>query len=258
MEEKILPDVKDIKTQETYTLPSKGLAYSESDGIPSAITLRRMTTKEDKIRMRNESDDRIRKDLLQACIVEPIDAGKLKLLDANYLLFRLRSISLLNDIYKVECRCKYCGTNFIHEVNLSDVPVKYLTKEAMKKMKLELPISKAKLDFKFPSLNDMIRMSDGIADYFAKFPTADRGEVLYTLSLMLYLDKVNGHTLLSEEKENYIDSLDLLDSRAIRDNVNGIDLTFGFTDILKTKCPNCEEEVEHTLPITSELFSPSK
>ena len=244
MEEKILPDVKNIKTQETYTLPSKGLAYSESDGIPSAITLRRMTTKEDKIRMRNESDDRIRRDLLQACIVEPINAGKLKLLDANYLLFRLRSISLLNDIYKVECRCKYCGTD--------------LTKEAMKKMKIELPVSGAKIDFKFPSLDDMIRMSDEITDYFTKFPNADRGEVLYTLSLMLYLDKVNGHTLLLEEKENYIDNLDLLDSRAIRDNINGIDLTFGFTDVLKTKCPNCEEEIEHTLPITSELFSPSK
>ena len=130
-EKDILPDVKNIKTQETYTLPSKGLVYNPEDGIPASITLRRMTTKEDKIRLRNQGEDRIRKDILQACIVEPIDAGKLKLMDANLLLFRLRALSLLDDTYKIHCGCNKCGTQFVHQINLSEVPVNYMTDEKL-------------------------------------------------------------------------------------------------------------------------------
>ena len=96
----ILPDISNIKTQETFTLPSKGLVYDERDNIPASITLRRMTTKEDKIRMRNSTEDRIRRDILDACILdEGVNAGNLKLMDANFLLFSLRSLSLLDDKY---------------------------------------------------------------------------------------------------------------------------------------------------------------
>ena len=46
----ILPNIKNIKSQESYTLPSKGLVYKPEDNIPASITLRRMTTKEEKMR----------------------------------------------------------------------------------------------------------------------------------------------------------------------------------------------------------------
>ena len=58
--DEILPNITKIKTSENYTLPSKGLVYKESENIPASITLRRMTTKEDKMRMRNETEDKIR------------------------------------------------------------------------------------------------------------------------------------------------------------------------------------------------------
>lgn len=257
-EKDILPDVKNIKTQETYTLPSKGLVYNQEDGIPASITLRRMTTKEDKIRLRNQGEDRIRKDILQACIVEPIDAGKLKLMDANLLLFRLRALSLLDDTYKVHCYCNKCSTQFVHQINLSEVPVNYMTDEKLKKLKVELPMSKAKIDFKYPSLNDMIVMSDRLKEYFDRFPDADKTEALYTVSTILYIDRVNNHTLLSEELEHWVDSLDILDSRAVRNIIGDLDVTFGFNEELKTKCPTCGNIVKHGLPITSELFNPSK
>ena len=50
--EELLPDIKNIKTQETFTLPSKGLLYKPEENIPTSITLRRMTTKEDKMKLR--------------------------------------------------------------------------------------------------------------------------------------------------------------------------------------------------------------
>jgi hypothetical protein len=254
----ILPNITNIKTHETYTLPSKGLVYKEGDGIPASVTLRRMTTKEDKIRLRNQSEDRIRKDLLQACILEQgVDAGKLKLMDANFLLFRLRALSLLDDTYKVTCRCPRCSTQFVHQVNLSEIPVKYFNEEKLADMKVKLPINEACIDFKYPSLNEMINMGDNLRNYFDKFPDADRNEALYTISTILYIDKINGHSLLSEELEKWVDDLDIIDSRALKDIINRLDDVFGFDDNIECACPTCKETIVHGLPITNELFNPS-
>ena len=256
--EQVLPNVTNIKSTETYTLPSKGLVYNPEDKIPAGITLRRMTTKEDKIRMRNESDNLIRKQILQACIMDKdVDAGKLKIMDANFLLFRLRSLSLLDDIYKVVCRCRSCGTEFIHEVELSKVPVEYMSESKLKNFKVELPICGAKIDFKYPSLNDIIKMSDRLKVYFEQFPNVDKNETVYTTSIMLYIDKINNQDFMLEELEDWVDNLDIIDNRALRDFVSKLDKAYGFGDNIKTLCQKCGNEVIHGLPITNELFTPS-
>lgn len=254
----IIQDKANIKSQETYTLPSKGLFYSAQENIPASLTLRRMTTKEEKIRLRNQGEDRIRKDLLQACILEPIDAGKLKLEDANFLLFRLRALSLLDDTYKVHCYCPSCSTEFIHQINLSEVPINYANETDTENLKIVLPFSETTLDLKIPNLDDIITMGTKMREFVSNFPNADRGELLYSLSTVLYIDKVNGHTLISEELEDYIDKLDIIDIRALKDKISKIDSIYGFDENLKTKCPNCSKEITHGLPITNELFNPSK
>ena len=255
---KILPDIKNIKSQETYTLPSKGLVYEENENIPASITLRRMTTKEDKMRMRNETEDKIRRDILQACIMnEGVDAGRLKLADANFLLFKLRILSLLDDTYKVRCFCNNCTANFIHEIKLSEIPVNYLTKDALKLLKLELPLSKQQIDLKYPSLNDIIKMSDRLKVYFEQFPNVDKNETVYTTSIMLYIDKINNQDFMLEELEDWVDNLDIIDNRALRDFVSKLDKAYGFGDNIKALCPKCGNEVIHGLPITNELFTPS-
>lgn len=254
----ILPDISNIKTQETYTLPSKGLIYDEKDNIPASITLRRMTTKEDKIRMRNSSEDKIRRDLLQACILDTgVDAGKLKLSDANFLLFKLRVISLLDDTYKVQLRCPQCDTTYIHEVNLSDIPVDFFTKKKLEKLNMQLPLSKLDIEFKYPSLNDLIAMGDKLKSYFEKFPNVDKAETIYTTSGMLYIKKVNGESMMSEELEDLIDNMDIIDNRYFRKRIAELDTLFGISDEIPCQCPNCKHSTTHGLPITGELFNPS-
>ena len=100
-------------------------------------------------------------------------------------------------------------------------------------------------------------MGDNLRNYFDKFPNADRAEAVYTISTIMYIDKVNNNKLLAEELENWVDNLDILDSRAIRDIITKLDNTYGFLDNILTQCPNCKQEVEHGLPITNELFNPS-
>lgn len=257
-EKSILPDITNIKTQETFTLPSKGLVYDKTDSIGSSITLRRMTTKEDKLRMRNESEDKIRRDILQACILdEGVNAGKLKLADANFLLFKLRVISLLDDTYKLQLVCPNCGSEFIHEVNLSDLNINYMTKEKTKNMEIILPLSQVKIGLKLPCLDDIIKMSDKLKEYFNKFPNVDRSEAIYTTSAMLYIKDVNGQTMMNEELEDWLDNMDIIDNRAFRKKLSEIDDIFGINTDMKCECPNCNSVVDHGLPITGELFNPS-
>lgn len=254
----ILPDISSIKTQDTFTLPSKGLIYDESENIPASITLRRMTTKEDKMRMRNLAEDKIRRDILQACTVDQgVNIGRLKLADANYLLFKLRVLSLLDDKYKVQITCPGCGSLYVHEVHLNDVEVDYFTKKKLDTLVMELPLSKSKIEFKFPSLDDMINMGDKLRSYFEKFPNADKAEAIYTTSAMLYVKKVNGESLISEELEDFLDNMDIIDNRYFRQKLMEIDELYGLDQDIACECPTCKTPSSHGLPITSELFSPS-
>ena len=75
---------------------------------------------------------------------------------------------------------------------------------------------------------------------------------------MLYIDLVNGQSMMSEVLEDFVDNMDILDARAVKDIINQLDGLYGFEDELKCECPSCKSEVTHGLPITSELFNPSK
>lgn len=255
-EEEVVPNATNIKTQETFLLPSKGIFYSNPN--MKSITLRRMTVKEDKIRMRNEADDKIRRDLLQACTVgEGIDIGQLTLFDASYLLFGLRRISLLNNMYKIKCTCPHCKAEFIDEVDLTKINVKYADENNLPNLNITLPLSNIKMTLKFPTLGSSIIFREKLVEYMNNNPSADLGEILYTIGDMLYIDKVNDSPILMEELEDLIDELDIVDIRALKKAVKGLDNVFGIDDEIKCLCPKCKKEVTHGLPITGELFNPS-
>lgn len=256
IEEEIVPNVTNIKSQETFLLPSKGLFYTNPN--MQSITLRRMTVKEDKLRMRNDAEDIIRKNLLQACTIgEGIDIGQLTIFDANYLLFCLRRISLLNNIYKVRLICPYCESEFIDEVDLSKVKIKYADKNNLPNLDVVLPISKLKIKLKYPSLNNTIMLRENISEYMKMNKDADLSELIYELGDIIYIDTVNSKNMISEELEDLIDNLDIIDLRVIKDSVRKMDGQYGIDDDILCQCPNCKKDVHHGLPITGELFSPS-
>lgn len=255
-EEEVVPNVQNIKSQETFVVPSKGLFYNNP--AMQSITLRRMTIREDKIRLRNEGEDEIRRDLLQACIVgSGIDAGQLTLFDANYLLFQLRRISLLNNIYKVRLTCPHCGTEFINEIDLTKLKINYANPDNVPNLDVTLPVSKLKVSLKFPTLSGTINFRKNILEYMENNPDANLSELLYVYGDMVYIAAINGESKLYEELEGILENLDLLDSRAIKDAVRKLDNVYGIDDDIVCQCPKCKNDIHHGLPITAELFTPS-
>lgn len=256
IEEEIVPNVTNIKTQETFTLPSMGLIYPS--GNPKSITLRRMTVKEDRMRMRSEGESKIRRDILQACTLDKdIDIGQLSLFDTNYLLFCLRRISLLNNMYKVKLICPYCESEFIDEVDLTKVKIRYASKENLPNFNIELPISKAKVTLKFPTLSSIILFTNSMDEYSKMNPNDDVSELLYAYGDIIYIAALNGKSAIFEELEDFIDTLDLVDMKFLKANVKKLDDVYGIDEDILCQCPNCKKEVHHGLPITGELFTPS-
>lgn len=255
-EQEVVPNVTNIKTQETFVLPSKGLFYNNPN--MKSVTLRRMTVKEDKIRMRNEGEDRIRRDLLQACVVgEGINIGQLTLFDVNYLLFCLRRISLLNNIYKVRCICPHCDAEFIDEIDLTKLKIKYAEEDNLPNFEVVLPISQFRIKLKYPTLENTILFRDRISEYLKMNNSADLSEILYSLGDMIYIESVNGSNVIYEELEDIFDNLDIIDSRAIKKSIRELDDRYGIDDDIVCQCPNCKRDVHHGLPITGELFTPT-
>ena len=256
IEEEIVPNVTNIKSQETFTLPSMGLIYPS--GNPKSITLRRMTVKEDRMRMRGGGESKIRRDILQACTLDQgVDIGQLALFDVNYLLFCLRRISLLNNIYKVKLICPYCESEFIDEVDLSKVKVKYASKENLPNFNIELPISKAKVTLKFPNLSSIVLFSSSMDEYSKMNPNEDVSELLYAYGDIIYISAINGKSAIFEELEDFIDTLDLIDLKTLKSSVKKLDDVYGLDEDIICQCPNCKRDIHHGLPITGELFTPS-
>lgn len=256
IEEEIVPNVTNIKSQETFTLPSMGLIYPS--GNPKTITLRRMTVKEDRMRMRNDGESTVRRNILQACTLDQgVDIGQLALFDVNYLLFCLRRISLLNNNYKVKLICPNCESEFIDEVDLSKIKIRYASKDNLPNFNIELPISKAKVTLKFPTLSSIILFTSSMDEYSKMNPNEDVSELLYAYGDIIYIAAVNGKSSIFEELEDFMDTLDLVDMKFLKANIRKLDDVYGIDEDILCQCPNCKKDVHHGLPITSELFTPS-
>ena len=256
IEEEIVPNVTNIKSQETFTLPSMGLIYPS--GNPKSITLRRMTVKEDRMRMRNDGESTVRRNILQACTLDQgVDIGQLALFDVNYLLFCLRRISLLNNNYKVKLICPNCESEFIDEVDLSKIKIRYASKDNLPNFNIELPISKAKVTLKFPTLSSIILFTSSMDEYSKMNPNEDVSELLYAYGDIIYIAAVNGKSAIFEELEDFMDTLDLVDMKFLKANIRKLDDVYGIDEDILCQCPNCKKDVHHGLPITSELFTPS-
>ena len=63
---------------------------------------------------------------------------------------------------------------------------------------------------------------------------------------------------MKEELPNFLDNLDILDNRELMDTITKLQNIYGFEDDIIAQCPACHRDVHHGLPITSELFTPSR
>lgn len=239
--------------EKTFTLPSNGLF-----GGPKQVTLRAMTTKEEKLILTTR-DSSIFERLVKSCCVEPkdLEIDKLHTQDTYFLIYALRSITF-GDNYVQNSVCPECGARQDFNINISDMETIILdTDEIEKELTCQLPINKDTLQLKLLSNGDNNRIEKLVKTRTAKGKVQDPDSYNFTLKLMESIVTKNGEDFESEdEKRNYVDTLHLQDLVVIQNTLSKI--TFGLDNRVLRTCNRCHEEVEIDGVICPEFFRPTK
>ena len=239
--------------EKTVQLPSNGLF-----GGPKEITLRAMTTKEEKILMTSK-DFSVFDRLVKSCCVEPkdLDTGLLHQNDIMYLVYALRQITF-GDSYIQEVTCPECGFKQEMEIDISEMTINLLDTDSIEKdLTVKLPVNGDELQLKLLSSGDIKRLDKVVKTKAAKGKLLDPNSYEFTIKLMETIVNRNGEDFESEEeKRHYVDTLNMRDLVAIQNTLSNIE--FGLDNTVIRTCSKCNEDVEVNGLICPEFFRPSK
>lgn len=239
--------------EKTFNVPSNGLF-----GGPKEITLRAMTTKEEKILMTTR-DFSVFDRLIKSCCVEPkdLDTGLLHQNDIMYLVYALRELTFGNT-YIQEINCPECGFKQEIEVDINEMEVNILDVDSIEEqLTVTLPVNKDTLQLKILSSGDIKRIDKQIKVKNAKGKLQDAESYEFLMKLVETIVNKNGEEFESlEDKKHYADTLHMQDLVAIQNTLKKIE--FGIDPSIIRTCSKCFEEVEVTGLICPEFFRPSK
>lgn len=257
MEELSMAKESRVAIQETYELPSRGIIYGSEGGVPGNITLRAMTTMEEKMRLSGTGMN-VMPNLIKACIVEPenVDTSKLKLFDLQFLMYRLRVVTYGPE-YKLQLTCPNCGHKFDAIIDLDSIPVNYADDDFVEPFEIgPLPVSKDMFSCVILTADDFINIEKDAKRIKAKFPNYV-GDPEFMLSYQYKITKVNGEEMPVSILQKYIENMNARDMRYFDSKYSEFTDSIGMDlDMIET-CPSCGEDIEFTLPVTSEFFRPT-
>lgn len=245
-----------VAIQETFELPSRGIIYNGE--IPAEITLRAMTTLEEKMRLASIGTTNVIPNLIKACIVEPknLDVNKLKLADLQFLIYKLRIITYGED-YKISLRCLECGNQFDVTINLDEIPVKMADETYTEPFEIgPLPVSGDMLSCRILSSGDYIEIEKEARRIRSKFPNYV-GDPEFILSYLYKIEKVNGEEIPYAMLQSYVENMHARDMRYFDSKYNQKVDSVGMDLEMTRVCPICSVDVNFVLPITSEFFRPT-
>lgn len=241
-----------VDYETTVTLPSKGLIY---DGkIPASISMRGMTTKDEKVLYASQGSNVFQK-LLKSCITDPkdLDISKLIASDELYLVLQLRMITYGPE-YKVDATCPICGKQNTYTIMLNDLTVNYLDDDFKEPIMVTLPKSGDTLALRILR-NEDSEFVDRFSKKFAKQFGQDVRGVEFESRLAMYIKEVNGTPIDFETARDYVQNMFSRDSAEIRSAMQRI--LVGVDTTCVVDCVSCGEEFAFGMPLTSEFFRPT-
>ena len=250
-----MPNKSNVAIQETFKLPSNGRLYAGMN-IPTEVTLRAMSTLDEKIRLASTNPFKVTPKLVRNCIEgEDFDTEDLKLFDLYFLTFKLREITYGSD-YKVNVTCRNCGSNQKVIVDLSSLDVTELTEEDMEPFTIDLPVSGDHLNCKFLSCKDINRLQAEVDRIASKNPELDETDVGFIPGLCTRIVDINGEVKPQPVLVQYMQNMHAKDYNYFDKkyteitNKPGLDLSYSAI------CEKCGRPILFEVPMLQEFFSP--
>ena len=153
--------------EKTFKLPSAGVF-----GGPAEVTVRPMTTKEEKI-IYTSRDGSFLEKIVKSCIVEPKDIS-MDLLhpnDISYLLYMIREMTF-GPTYRQTTVCPNCGLKQEVIVDITEMTYEILdTNTIDEKLKVKLPICGDTLQLKLVSQGEFNEIDEVIKNRIILYTT---------------------------------------------------------------------------------------
>lgn len=241
---------------ETYTLPSKGLIYGSE--FPSEVTIRSMTTFEEKMRLGNQGFWKTMCSILDAVVISPedFDSKSMTLFDFYFLMYKMRTVSY-GPIYKVAVTCPECGKQEVVNVNLDELEVEYLPDDTTDEFEVgPLPRSKDVLTCRFLRVRDTINNERKAKEILSKYPEYE-GDPNYLLGIASEIVAINGDKMNDIAISQYVENMLAMDSAYLSQAYNKKTSNVGLTTTCRGTCSSCGEELVFSLPFNSEFFRPT-
>ena len=199
-----------------FELPSRGIF-----GGPEKVTVRPMTTKEEKI-VFTARDGSFLEKLVKACIVEPAncDLDLMHSADITYLLFMIREMTF-GPTYKQKMQCPYCNQKQDIEIDITEMTTYMLDENELKENStIKLPVSGDTLEIKLLTNKDINDINKKIKSLTRQNKLKDPDGYEYTYRFAMIINTINGETREVEDVINYLDNLNLRDFDEIKKSLS--------------------------------------
>ena len=245
--------------QEIYQLPSKGLLYKQyGDDFTGEVTIRSMTTFEEKNRLGSQGFWQTMVGILNSVVVSPanFNAEDMTLFDFYFLMYKMRTVSY-GPTYKVSITCPHCGKSIISNVNLDEIPVKYLPDDFKEPFEIgKLPRSGDVLTCRLTRVRDTIADERKAKDILRDYPDYV-GDPEYILKKVSRIVRVNGDELLPPILKSYVEEMQALDSTYFDQAYDHYTGDYGMDITCHDVCSSCGGSIDFALPFNSEFFRPT-
>lgn len=239
--------------ERSYKLPSNGYF-----GGPKEVTIRPMSTKEEKILYASKDYGFINK-IVENCVVEPKDFNldTLHESDILFLLYMIRELTF-GPTYYQSGNCPDCGFKQDIEINITDMSYNILEVEDLEdKLNIDLPVSGDKITISLLSHKDIVDIDNYVRRLTRRGDLKDPESYQYVLTFARMLQTKNGEEFPEERaKIDYLNNLHMADFAQIKEVLS--DIKIGLDMRVFYNCSNCGAEEEVIGTICPEFFRPSK
>lgn len=237
-------------------LPSKGLPYSKESGIKENITIRAITTSEEKLIYGSGTDNAITK-ALRACIVEPqgMHLDDITIPDKHFLIVAWRALSYGPE-YETSGRCPICGNQNTYVISIQDLveSVKELDQSLMEPYPATLPNSGDEITLRFLRDKDIKEIERFVNLLKRKMTIIDPdSDISYPYRLASYIEAINGKSLSLQEKAQYVEGLTGRDTSYILHIANKMN-DYGIDPIVTVSCKTCSSDMRVGVPVDMTFF----
>lgn len=197
---------------EQFTLPSNGKLYKGT--VNPNITLRAMTTLEERMRLGSQSYYESMTAIVNECIVDnknpdgtyKIDSRYLTIFDFDAICIKLRILTY-GPMYKATAKCLKCGKSFVHTLDLRESEFTFVPDDFEEPYSIgPLPVSGDTLGCRFLRVQDRIDIEKKTQNFLAQNPEFI-GDASYTFEMQHRIMCVNGEDIDSIMCKRYVESM---------------------------------------------------